>query len=466
MPLACCFSPSHRWRTWRPARLVVLGVLAFSASAEAQVVTPRPLGAGLPVYQAGEPGSASAPGENPRGRITLRDALAHALRHSPELAAFAWAVRASESAAIQAGRAVNPVADLSLEDLGSTRTVEADRVAQPHATVQLSQLIELGGKRAARQTRAGLEHDLAAWDFEAARIDVFSRVTIAFLDVLASQQTVALAGRTRVLVEQVAQTVGVRVEAGVVSPIEQTKAGVALAMARIDEQRAQRALAADRTALAALWGHDTAVFDEVEGELRSLSALPSLDTLARRVAQNPEVARWTTEMAQRDAVRAVELARSVPDVTLSAGYRRFTAAGANAFVVGASIPLPFRDRNTAGARAAAQRGLQARESERAARARVVTALAMAYRDLAAAHDEAAILSADVLPGARSAFAAVEEGYRLGRFGYLEVLDAQRTLVSAEVQHLRALSNVQKAVANVERLTGVPFAEAASPLKGQ
>jgi cobalt-zinc-cadmium efflux system outer membrane protein len=72
-----------------------------------------------------------------------------------------------------------------------------------------------------------------------------------------------------------------------------------------------------------------------------------------------------------------------------------------------------------------------------------------------------------LPGARSAFGAIEEGYRLGRFGYLDVLDAQRTLVAAEVQHLRALSNVQKAMTQIERLTGVPFPDAASaPVKGR
>ena len=74
---------------------------------------------------------------------------------------------------------------------------------------------------------------------------------------------------------------------------------------------------------------------------------------------------------------------------------------------------------------------------------------------------------DKLALARSAFAAIEEGYRLGRFDYLEVLDAQRTLVAAEVQHFRALANMQKSVALVERLIGVPFAEAAAtPVKGQ
>lgn len=470
MPLPGCLSPSRRKRYLRIGSVVALAVTAAALPAGAQTVEPRPLGAGVSVTRPPVDAAAAPVGvsENPAGRITLRDALALALRQSPELASFAWEVRARESLVIQAGRPPNPVADVLLEDLGASgRAQDGTRVVQPQATVQLSQLIELGGKRAARRTLAGLDRDLAEWDFETARIDVLTRVTAAFLDVLVSQQAVALAERTRVLVEQVDQTVRTRVEAGVVSPIEQTKAGVALAMTRIDEQRARRALAADRTALAALWGHGAAVFESAEGDVQPPAALPAFDTLVQHVARNPEVARWTTEIARRDAARALEAARAVPDVTVSAGYRRFTDADSNALVIGASIPLPFADRNRAGIQAAAQRVAQAREAERAAQARITTLLAAAYRDLAGAHDEATALAGSVLPGARSAFAAIEEGYRLGRFGYLEVLDAQRTLVSAEVQHLRALASVQKAVAQVERLTGVPLADAAStPVKGQ
>ena len=445
---------------------VMLTVAGMPAAAQ---VVPRPLGAGLAVGQPpADPGATPAGAlENPTGQVTLRDALSLALRQSPELASFAWEIRARESAALQAGRPPNPVADLLFEDLGAGRAADEGGTVGAQATLQLSQLIELGGKRAARRALAGLDRDLAEWDFETARIDVLTRVTAAFLDVLASQQTVALAERNRALFDQVDQTVRTRVEAGVVSPIEQTKAGVALAMTRIELQRVQRSLAAARTALAALWGHPSAVFESVAGDLLSPPPLPPFETLVQHVARNPEVARWITEIARRDAARALESARGAPDVTVTAGYRRLTEVDSNAFVIGASIPLPFVDRNRAGVQAAAQRVAQAREEERSARARITTLLSAAYRDLAAAHDEAAALAGAVLPGARSAFAAVEEGYRLGRFGYLEVLDAQRTLVTAETQHLRALADAQKAAAQVERLIGVPLADAASaPVKGQ
>lgn len=470
MSLPRYLSMSCRPRILRAGCVAVLFLSLAAWRVDAQTVVPRPLGAGLVVGQPPADASAPPPGaaENPTGRVTLRDALVLALRQSPDLAGFAWEIRTRESLALQAGRAPNPVAEILFEDVGASgRVLDGGPVVGMQATMQLSQLIELGGKRAARQKLAGFNRDLAEWDFEAARIDVLTRVTAAFLNVLVSQQSVAVAERSRLLVEQVEQTVRTRVDAGVVSPIEHTKAGVALAMIRIDEQRAQRSLAADRLALAALWGRSAAVFASADGELLSVPVLPPFETLAQHVERNPDVARWATEIAQRDAARALETARGVPDLTVTAGYRRLTDVDSNALVVGAAIPLPFVDRNKAGIQAAAQRVAQAREGERAARARITTQLAAAYRDLAVAHDEAAALAGSVLPGARSAFAAIEEGYRLGRFGYLEVLDAQRTLVSAETQHLRALADVQKAVAQVERLIGVPLAAAASlPVKGQ
>ena len=394
--------------------------------------------------------SASAPNENPRGRITLQDALRLALLQNPELAGLAWEVRAREARVLQAGRPLNPWIDAIAEDIGS------GRVGEPQTTIQLSQLIELGGKRAAREALAGVERDLAGWDREATRIDLLARVASAYVDVLAGQARLSVAERAEAVTAQVHATVNARVDAGVASPIEASRSAVALASARIDVQRARRVIEMDRVRLATLWGAESPAFDVVSGDLGATPALPAFDALRERVSENPEVGRWTAEIALRDAARAFEQARRVPDVTVSAGYRRFTSAGGNAWVAGASVPLPFFDRNRAGVQAADDRLAGARESQQAARLRVIAALAAAYGALASAHDEASALAADVLPAARSAFDAVEEGYRLGRFGFLDVLDAQRTLVGAEARQVDALTAVHRSVANIERLTGLPL----------
>ncbi|MBA3642269.1 MAG: TolC family protein, partial [Acidobacteria bacterium] len=347
----------------------------------------------MPVFRPGGDGrEPAAPTlENPVGQITLRDSLALALLQSPELASFAWELRAREARILQAGRPPNPVVSALVEDLGGTsRFTGPQGVIQPQTTIQLGQLIELGGKRIARQRLAERTRDLAAWDYEMARIDVFTRVARAFIDVLASQQAVVLTEQTMRLVEQVQQTVGARVTAGVVSPIEQTKADVALAAVRIESDRARRTLEADKRRLAALWGSTEARFQSAAGDLATLPAVPDFAELQRRLSANPELERWAAEIAQRQAVLAVERSKRVPDVTVNAGYRRFTDIDSNAFLIGGFIQLPLFDRNRGGIQEAADRVSKAHEEQRAGQVRVTTALAESYRALASARDEVSV----------------------------------------------------------------------------
>ena len=437
-------------------------VVMWARVSAGQAVPVRPLGRDVLVYQPapGEPERREPPAvQDPTGDVSLQEVVALALLHHPGLAAFAWEVRAREAAAVQASRRPNPALEIQATDFGARQLAGGgvNEPVQSQATIQLSQLIELGGKRAARQGLAERNQDLAAWDYETARIDVLTEVSRAFTDVLTAQETVSLTEETTRLVEQVQRTVGERVVAGVVSPIEETRATVALAAVRVESARARRMLEASRTRLALLWGRSTPAFRAVVGDLKVAPAsLPRFADLMGQIERSPALARWAAELSQREAAFAVERSKRVLDVSLTAGYRRFTDVDSNAWLVGASIPLPLFDRNRGGIEEARSRVAKVYEERRAAQARVTAALADAYAALASAHDEVTALRSEVLPGSQQTFDAVTEGYRLGRFGYLDVLDAQRTLIGAGSQYLRALSDYHKAVANVERLIGAPF----------
>jgi len=422
--------------------------------------SPRPLGRDLPVYQPGESGEPQAPAfENPVGAIALRDAVALALLHSPDLAAFAWETRAREARVLQAGKLPNPIVSVVLEDLGASGIDEIDAssaAVQPQTTIQLSQLVELGGKRAARKELAALDRDLAAWDYETARIDVFTQVTRAFFDVLAAQETVALTERTMQAVGEVRQSVGARVAAGAVSPIEETRAEISLAAVRVESEQARSLLGAARGRLAATWGSSEAAFLSAVGDLGEVPSLPTREDLQARLADNPYLARWAAEISQRQASLNFERSKGVPDLEVIAGYRRFNDLGRSTLVIGGSISVPIFDRNQGGIEEARTRLSKAYEQRRAAEARVAAALAEAYGALTSAHTAVTALQAAVLPGAQQTFEAVNEGYRLGKFGYLDVLDAQRTFIGASGQYLRALADYHKAAVEVERLIGAPL----------
>ena len=68
-------------------------------------------------------------------------------------------------------------------------------------------------------------------------------------------------------------------------------------------------------------------------------------------------------------------------------------------------------------------------------------------------DRAAIYQDEILPKAEKALSQTSEGYRLGKFGALDLLDAQRTFADAKVASLAALSDLNLAATELEKLTG-------------
>lgn len=385
--------------------------------------------------------------------LTLREALAFALQGNPELAAFSQERRAVEAGLLQAGVLPNPVIEISGDNLGNSRLEDE---GEQSVALQVGQLIELGGKRAARVRLAEASRDLANWDYEAKRVEILSQVTQRFVDVLASQRREMLAAESFQLAQQVTDAVAKRVQAGKASPVEETKARLASAAAQVELEQAKRELAAARNALGALWGNARPRFEIAVGDLERIAPLPAYEELAERLRDNPDLGRWSSETARRQAAVEAEKAKTVPDVTVTAGVSRFSQFNDDAYMVSISVPLPLFDRNQGGIMEASRRLDKATDERHAAEGRVLAELAQVYQRLAAIEGEIGILRTTLLPGAQSAYEAATRGYQLGKFGFLDVLDAQRTLFQTRSQHLRALADFQRGMAEIERLVGGPL----------
>ena len=389
------------------------------------------------------------------GALTLQEAVARTLLHNPELEAFSLEVRAREARALQAGLYKNPSIMIDTQDVFGSGGFKD--IQQSQSTLTLSQVIELGGKRAKREKEALYKKDLAFWDYETARINILTRVTQAYTEALAAQEQLKLAEQLVALSTKSHNAVKARVTAGKVSPIHEVKAGVALSKTRIQMQRAENQLKAAHRKLAAFWGSLAPRFKKVTGNLYRISPVPAFEALTERIQKNPDLARWAVEMAQRQAAIDLEEANAVPNLRVGAGARWFEETHDNTFILELSIPLQLFDRNQGAIAEARHRLAQAEARKRAVRLKLNAALADSYSRLLNAHQQVTAIKTQILPGARTAFDAVNEGYRFGKFDFLEVLDSQRTWFDARSQFLIALAEYHKAVADVERLTGQAIA---------
>ena len=385
--------------------------------------------------------SASAISATP---LTLSRAIEHALRANPALSAAAREVEALEGGLIQAGAIPNPELEALVEDTrSSTRTT----------TLQINQPIELGGKRAARIAAAERARDIGTVDLDARRAEVRAAVASAFFEALSAQERLRIARASSELAQRSLDVAARRVLAGKVSPVEETRARVAASAARVEFAQATSESAVARQRLASTWGATRVDFDRIHGAPEALAPAVPLDVLLARLNDAAAVQRLQLEVQRRDALVEVERSRRYPDITLSVGAKRDEEIGRDQVVLGVAVPLPLFDRNRGNVLEALRRADKARDEQAAARAQLVAELINARTRYAALREEVEISRVEILPGAQSAFDAATKGFELGKFDFLDVLDAQRTLFQAQSQYFRALAEAHRSAADIDRVLG-------------
>lgn len=385
----------------------------------------------------------------PNGSLTLRQALALTAMNNPELKVFSLETRAAQARQLQAGLWPNPEVMFETEEVGGDR----NGFDSAETTIHLSQLIELGGKSQKRERVASFETDLADLDYQSKRLEVFCEASKAFILVLKTQEKLHLANELLDLSEKTFEIVEKRVSAGKDSPVEETRASVALANIKIAHRRTERDLKYARKQLALFWGQDTPLFQEATGNLDSVEELPPLEDLIGQLRSNPQYTRLESEIKKSQAVLELEKSRAIGNITIGAGLQRFNETNDNAFVFGVSIPLQISDRNQGAKQAAVLNLAKSNQELKAGWLKLQNKFNAMYKEFTNSHSQATSLENEVLPGATEMFTAATRAYREGKVDYLNVLDAQRTLFEVKNEYIESLADYHTARTDIERLTG-------------
>jgi outer membrane protein, heavy metal efflux system len=392
--------------------------------------------------------------KNSSNNISLQQASAKALLKNPLLSAFSQEVQARSARTLQSGLIPNPTLGIYMENMAGSGVYAGLRGSE--TIVQFGQLIELGGKRSARINSGKSAERLAEWNYDSKRLEVLKNVHKAFVNVLKMQHTVALAEDLIDLGNSFFEAVSQRVQTGKIAAIEEVKAKVALSNYKIELENTKLALKQARRNLARTWGDIEPDFEKVEGDLFKISPAPEIETLQYKVLGTSYFKRWDAQLDRLQAEIGREEANSIPDITIQGGYRRLEQTNDNAVNIGFSIPLQFFDRNQGAIAEARHNLIRIQEEKRSAEIEMTQTFLNAYQTLVLAHSRAQTLQSEILPSAQQVFDGVSEGYRFGKFGFLEFLDSQKTYFTAKQQYLESLANYHLAVADVESLIGEPL----------
>lgn len=393
-------------------------------------------------------------------QLTLRDAIQAALDHNPDLALFQFQFRAIDGERQQAGLRPAPEMEFSVENFGGTG--EAKLLKGAEATLSLSRVIELGGKRDARLSAVDAGRDSLTVAKQAAQLDVVAEVTRRYIAVAEGQEKVRLAERATELAADTARATDERVQAAVAPHVELDRARVAEQRAQLELLGARSTLASARQLLAAMWGSDNGTLNDqpvgdVQGRLSSLPAVADFEALVSRLSASPDFLRFASEERLRDAEVRLAMTQRRADLTVGGGIRRLQSGGDFGLVAGVSIPL-FAGKRADGAIAAAAARRDAVGAERDA------ALARARADLFGLHrqlqDAVAIvrsLETSTIPTMEEALTETQYAFERGRYSYLELVDAQREYLAVQSERIDASALAQLLATEIERLTNAPLA---------
>jgi cobalt-zinc-cadmium efflux system outer membrane protein len=385
--------------------------------------------------------------------LTLDQALQTAFARNPDLAAAQWEIGITEGDRQQAGLIPNPEVSWEAEDTRrDSRTT----------TVMLSQPIELGGKRGARIDVASRAQDAAAIELQRKRNALRADVIQAFTSAQTAQQRSQLSRQSLQLAEHGLRVALGRIEAGKSSPVEGTRAQVQRSEVRLELSRAERDQANAYQQLAQVMGAPIPTSTTVQTATQSMPAVPPPTRLLERLNETAELRLATLQIDQREASLGLEKAQRIPDLTVSIGSQYSELERERVNVVGLSMPIPLFNRNQGNVLAAARRTDQARDLRNATELRLRSEIQTTLEQWQTANGEVQAFNQTILPAAQRAVDSATRGFEMGKFGFLDVLDAQRTLISARTQYIQAVAEATDARVRIERIFGDLGALAVSP----
>ena len=396
----------------------------------------------------------AAEDKEPRGAITLAQALDAALAINPELAASRYELNAAQARIVQAGKRLNPELSLELENFaGSGANQSTDSL---ETTLSFGQVVELGGKRRLRQSIAEADSEGAVLEIRARQLDLLAEVTRKYIDVVAAQERARYAEENVGLAQKTLDAIAARVRAARSPVAEESRARIAVTRAQIERQQARLELETARSALALSWGKPDPKFSSASADLFAFVPIAPFEQLADKVERTPDILRFASESRMRDAELSLARAQTRPNVAFSLGVRNFRETGDNALVAGFSVPLAVHDRNQGNIAEARARRAQLDVQREASKTRTLGALYALYREAAAAKERALALRDQALPLARDALTQTQYGYERGRFSYLELLTTQQDLLELSEAAVDAAADHHRLIAEVERLTSEPL----------
>lgn len=381
--------------------------------------------------------------------LTLDEAIRLALANNPSLRASSAELDAAAARAFQARKWSNPELEVGVEEWPLKR---GRGFSDSKQTIGIAQTLPFPGKKSLDRQIGGEGVKLSEAELALRQTELVRDVKAAFFNALAAGQRLTVAGELLQVAESSAATARKRVDAGAAAYQEQLRAEILLEEARVELSNDERALGVARQSLVTLLGRPDFKDAPLAGALAETPAddllrLRGTDVLARhpslRAAQaNAERARLESRRARLEPY---------PDVKAGVAGGRLGDTDESIVEIRFSVPLPIFDTGK-GKRREAEANLTRAEAElQAVQQQWQQEWANAQKRYRTAIEQVSNYRERILPKANEALRLVQTGFEQGKFGFIDLLDTQRTTAEARLTYQQKLLELNIAQAEIEAL---------------
>jgi cobalt-zinc-cadmium efflux system outer membrane protein len=382
--------------------------------------------------------------------LTLEAAINNALTQNPELLVARQRIEAATGRAIQGRLWQNPVMELFAEDF----PIDSGGFSQSKNFVGVAQTVPFPGKKGLERRIGAKEVTASEWEYLGREVVLVRDAKTAFYRTLAAERKLAVAEQLVALAQSLASAARQRVAAGATADQEQLRAEIELDRTDVELSAARQELTEAQNALITLMGRPGEPVGALQGELPDKVSATQIEQARTEIlARNPGV---RAAAAHREHAE-LELRRArldpLPDVTFGVAGGRDESANETLMEFRLSLPLPLFDR--AQGRKKETRALAeiARYDLTSTEQRLIQEFAVVESRLKAASAQVDTYRTRIVPKAEEALRLVRGGFEAGKFGFLDLVDTQRTVAEARLAYYDKLLELNIALADLEALAG-------------
>ncbi|MBZ5701606.1 MAG: TolC family protein [Acidobacteriia bacterium] len=438
--------------------LLAAGPGGLRAASQAAPAHPREGGKTAPL-EARQEGSAAAATPAATESIQLADLVSEAERVHPAIKAEEQMIEAKRARVPQVKSLPDPT--VSAGWMGNIRPFSVQHMdPSSYRGISAMQEFPYPGKLRLRGEIAAKDAEAESWNLEATRRQIRAEVKSAYYELWAVDQALAITQKNKDLLDKLARVAEEKYKVG--KGLQQDVIRAQLEVSRI--LRTFTLLNQRRRTLTAKL--NTLLLRSPETPMGQLAAVEksaltySLDELIEKgVANSPEIRRQEQLVEQEQY--AVNLAQKAYYPDFRAGYdyqQRPDMPDMHGFNVGINVPIFYKKKQREGVREARYALESSKQSRESIRTALLFQVKEQYLQAKASDELLTLYTRGLVPQSALALESSLAAYQTGSLDFESLINNFTSVLEYEVNYYEELASYEKALVNLEQITGLDLAK--------